>query len=75
MTLLCYLGDGMVPAETVRGVRVEQGELEGLVQTTEDGFKFLSFRGIPYAAPPVGNLRFKVRLHRKPVNSIFRQLL
>ncbi|XP_034237146.1 juvenile hormone esterase-like isoform X2 [Thrips palmi] len=45
--------------QVVRGVRVKQGDIAGLLRTTDNGFKYVSFRGIPYAAPPVGELRFK----------------
>ncbi|VVC98111.1 unnamed protein product [Leptidea sinapis] len=40
-------------------VEVEQGILEGaeLETVTKDG-RYYSFKGIPYAAPPVGKLRF-----------------
>ncbi|KAI5639538.1 carboxylesterase family domain-containing protein [Phthorimaea operculella] len=46
-------------AASVR-VKVEQGWLEGnqLELVTKDG-NYHSFKGIPYAAPPLGKLRFK----------------
>lgn len=37
------------------------GHLRGLKQTSIEGFDFYAFKGIPYAKPPVGELRFKVR--------------
>ncbi|XP_057334106.1 juvenile hormone esterase-like [Microplitis mediator] len=41
-------------------VRVQQGQLQGVKEKTVDGNNyFYAFRGIPYAKPPVGNLRFK----------------
>ncbi|XP_069361199.1 carboxylic ester hydrolase-like [Maniola hyperantus] len=47
-------------------VRIEQGELRGQHKWTITGDKlFYSFKGIPYAASPVGELRFKIRKHRR----------
>ena len=42
-------------------VKIDQGTVKGLKVVT-DGLEYLSFRGIRYAQPPVGPLRFKVRL-------------
>ena len=36
------------------------GQVRGSLMTSAGGQQFLAFRGIPYAKPPVGNLRFKV---------------
>ena len=42
-------------------VRVSEGVLEGELVHNEYGGSFFSyFKGIPYAQPPVGELRFKV---------------
>ncbi|VEN56372.1 unnamed protein product [Callosobruchus maculatus] len=41
-------------------VTVEQGVLRGCVKTSLNNEEFLSFQGIPYAKPPVGQLRFKM---------------
>ncbi|KAK9875474.1 hypothetical protein WA026_007866 [Henosepilachna vigintioctopunctata] len=42
-------------------VRVESGILEGQICENEfdSGKKYCSFQGIPYARPPIGDLRFK----------------
>lgn len=43
-------------------VSVEQGMLEGGQKWTVTGDTLYTyFKGIPYAAPPIGDLRFKVR--------------
>lgn len=40
-------------------VKVNEGVLEGEIVEGSLGGTFYSFKGIPYAKPPVGNLRFK----------------
>ncbi|KAG8035023.1 hypothetical protein G9C98_005445 [Cotesia typhae] len=40
-------------------VKVKNGTLEGSLMKTRRGREFLSFRGIPYALPPIGDLRFE----------------
>lgn len=40
-------------------VRVKQGELNGALCDFR-GEKYIAFKGVPYAKPPLGNLRFKV---------------
>lgn len=42
-------------------VHVSEGILEGEAVENEFGGRYFSFKGIPYAEPPLGNLRFKVR--------------
>lgn len=43
-------------------VTVTQGILEGEILEGSLGGSYYSFKGIPYAEPPVGNLRFKVSI-------------
>jgi carboxylesterase type B len=45
-------------------VTVQQGRLKGLLIESVRGQGLLAFLGIPYARPPVGELRFKVWLLR-----------
>ncbi|XP_052127595.1 juvenile hormone esterase-like isoform X2 [Frankliniella occidentalis] len=40
-------------------VSVEQGRLLGRTLVSSKGTKYHAFSGIPYAAPPIGDLRFK----------------
>ncbi|XP_047109112.1 esterase FE4-like [Schistocerca piceifrons] len=40
-------------------VCVAEGALHGRVSSTATGCKYYSFQGVPYARPPVGQLRFK----------------
>lgn len=58
--LLCaaLLGGGALSGETLRTsrVRTPNGILEGVISA--DG-KVRTFKGIPYAAPPIGELRWK----------------
>ncbi|KAL0822711.1 hypothetical protein ABMA28_004730 [Loxostege sticticalis] len=40
-------------------VKVSQGILKGGKSLTENGFEYYEFLGVPYAKPPIGELRFK----------------
>ena len=42
-------------------VVLKQGQLKGHRLTTRKGREIFAFQGIPYAKPPVGDLRFQVR--------------
>lgn len=48
----------MKPDTTI--VETNYGPVRGIKRTSAVGDHFYSFRGIPYAKPPIGDLRFKV---------------
>ena len=58
--LLLLIISGLASSSDVI-VRVEQGLIKGIaVQAVRSNQTYFGFMGIPYAKPPVGNLRFKV---------------
>lgn len=54
INLVQYSGMAVTVVET------KQGKLKGVVRDNIDGGKYISFRGVPFAEPPVGPLRFRV---------------
>ncbi|KAJ8910437.1 hypothetical protein NQ315_016982 [Exocentrus adspersus] len=51
-------------------VTIKQGELRGCIGTDIDGGRIISFLGIPYAKPPIGELRFKAPIPAGPWEGI-----
>lgn len=49
-------------------VQTTKGPVKGIVKTSIVGEDYYRFRGIPYAKPPVGELRFKVSSKNVSVN-------
>jgi len=45
-------------------INVHEGQLKGKQFLSRNGRNFFAFQGIPYAKPPVGQLRFKVFIKR-----------
>ena len=41
-------------------VKIQEGTLRGEKLESVRGGSYFSFKGIPYAKPPIGDLRFKV---------------
>lgn len=41
-------------------VETKLGKLKGAYRDNVDGGQYISFRGVPFAEPPTGELRFKV---------------
>jgi hypothetical protein len=46
-------------------VTTKTGQVHGIVSVSRGGRKFYEFLGIPYALPPVGELRFEVIIKRE----------
>ncbi|NP_001165958.1 carboxylesterase clade A, member 3 [Nasonia vitripennis] len=40
-------------------IETSSGKIRGVVEKSSEGFDIYSFKGIPYAEPPIGELRFK----------------
>ncbi len=51
-------------------VRINDGQILGRYMTSESGRTIKAFMGIPFASPPVGNLRFKAPQSVAPWNDI-----
>ncbi|CAH1100290.1 unnamed protein product [Psylliodes chrysocephalus] len=51
-------------------VEVREGKLLGVTKNDRNGNKFYGFQGIPYAKPPVGELRFKAPQPPEPWEGI-----
>lgn len=45
---------------TEKIVHLNQGQIRGSSMKSREGREFKAFQGIPYAKPPIGELRFKV---------------
>ena len=43
-------------------VNTVYGKLKGFSDISREGRKFYGFQGIPYASPPIGDLRFEVSI-------------
>lgn len=58
---VCTASEKLYESEEYCTINTTYGRIRGQQnRTTLDNKAFYSFRGIPYAKPPVGNLRFKV---------------
>lgn len=43
-------------------IKSSHGEIVGVKMSSSYGFHYINFLGVPYAKPPIGSLRFKVRI-------------
>ncbi|CAG5042625.1 unnamed protein product [Parnassius apollo] len=74
IVLLCFLSECCLGSEKDDIgdpiVNVREGKLRGTVATLLDGSKYYSFKGVPYALAPLGELRFQAPLAPKPWKGI-----
>ena len=59
MFYVCYSCTGAFGSEKYVTRETKQGTLQGVIQTARNGNKFHGFLGIPYAQPPVNELRWE----------------
>ena len=52
-------------------VTLEDGEVMGTVKVSRNKSDFAAFMGIPYAQPPIGDLRFKRPVPNDPWTEVF----
>ncbi|PNF29114.1 hypothetical protein B7P43_G12621 [Cryptotermes secundus] len=57
--VLAALSGGVRSYDDLPQVTVVQGALRGLYLTSRKGRQFVGFQGVPYAKPPLGEMRFK----------------
>lgn len=60
LVVLCCAEEILSRTSDSLKVTIDSGALVGRHITTHNGRPLRAFMGIPYAEPPVGNLRFKV---------------
>lgn len=63
---VCKISISSTPEKTDDGVTVvtiDQGRLAGALFTSGNGTKYHGYLGIPFAKPPIGELRFEVSEH------------
>lgn len=44
-------------------LKITKGIIKGQILKSRDGRPYYSYTGVPYAKPPIGELRFKVGYH------------
>lgn len=60
IALLIYIFNSRTSNKVGVEIKIHNGLVEGTTGVSRDGREFYEFLGIPYARPPVGELRFEV---------------
>jgi carboxylesterase type B len=68
MIIICVRDNSLRSYADVPEVMVKQGALRGFHSVTRKGRKIVSFLRVPYAAPPIAELRFKVKEGSVPLH-------
>ena len=55
-------------------VKTSLGSVKGYTDQTIHGRRLNGFKGLPYAKPPIGELRFKVTFSFKYIKKLFYQI-
>lgn len=75
MTSIIFISTTTIFILTISGILCQDenliaktncGKIQGVTDTSRNGRSFIKFLGIPYARPPIGNLRFKPPQRLKP---------
>lgn len=72
LVLLLFFGLCCARTSNDLKVRVDDGRIIGRYLTSESGRTIRSFMGIPYAKPPVGDLRFRAPVPVTPWQGILK---
>lgn len=69
-TLLCLLLASVLNLSFAYILQLEGGEIEGTTLTTRIGQEFFAFRNVPFAEPPIRDLRFKAPVAKQPWSGV-----
>lgn len=67
---LCFLASFVLQSGFALVIQIEDGSIEGTTLTTRLGEEFYAFRNVPFAEPPVGDLRFKAPVAKRPWSGV-----